>query len=145
MKIIYLDIDGVLNSEPTHAEAKKLNKAKVDLLYQLVSETSAKIVITSSWRFLRSIEEMQEQFNLSGYRGEVPIIGTTEKVQEVSRGKAIKKFRKSHPELDIKSYVILDDRHWDELGPNQIKHLVKVDGKKGLTSADIIIAKHILE
>ena len=56
MKIIFLDIDGVLNSD-TYLESRldksednRIDLSRVKLLADLVKSTGAKIVLTSTWR-----------------------------------------------------------------------------------------------
>lgn len=56
MRVIFLDIDGVLNSkeffqnrQPTQ-ELNEIDEEKVKLLQQIVQATNAKIVLTSTWR-----------------------------------------------------------------------------------------------
>ena len=58
MKIIFLDIDGVLNSELWNKdnemeinEGKFIDPKKVRLLSKIINETKAKIVLHSGWRF----------------------------------------------------------------------------------------------
>ena len=56
MKIIFLDIDGVLNSEKYEADRAEnrdgdyIDLSRVGLLADLVNATDAKIVLISSWR-----------------------------------------------------------------------------------------------
>lgn len=53
MKIIFLDVDGVLNCRGTKARCEGftgIDKAKVALLKELVDATNAKIVLSSTWR-----------------------------------------------------------------------------------------------
>ena len=56
MKIIFLDIDGVLTSdmyEESRLEKRDDNRidlSRVKLLAELVKSTDAKIVLTSTWR-----------------------------------------------------------------------------------------------
>ncbi len=54
MKIIFLDIDGVLNSRQYDAERGtaegNIDVSRLLLLKQLIDQTGAKIVLTSSWR-----------------------------------------------------------------------------------------------
>lgn len=54
MKIIFLDIDGVLNSRQYDAERGtddgNIDVGRLLLLKQLIDQTGAKIVLTSSWR-----------------------------------------------------------------------------------------------
>lgn len=58
MKIIFLDIDGVLNSEVYYRIVDRSKKdwsrfdpKAVELIKKLLNEFSAKIVISSTWRF----------------------------------------------------------------------------------------------
>ena len=53
MKVIFLDVDGVLNSEKNLLEAKgksELFDRPLALLKELVESTKAKIVVSSTWR-----------------------------------------------------------------------------------------------
>jgi hypothetical protein len=91
MKVIFLDIDGVLNSEKAYRSGE-CNYTKwnwengtedhhqsfcswsKELLNKLIEETDAKIVISSTWRS-SGIEFMRKVWELEGMRGE--IIGIT--------------------------------------------------------------------
>jgi len=91
MKIIFLDIDGVLNSEKAYRNGE-CNYVKwnwengtedhhqsfcswsKELLNKLIDETDAKIVISSTWRS-SGIEFMRKVWELEGMHGE--IIGIT--------------------------------------------------------------------
>ena len=64
MKIVFLDIDGVLNSELTK---DKLNNQYYELLYKLVEATDCYFVITSSWRCM-TLEDTK--WELSGHIAE---------------------------------------------------------------------------
>ena len=54
MKIIFLDVDGVLNNENTKASAPSgcmgVDDKLTSILAQIVMETDAKIVLTSDWK-----------------------------------------------------------------------------------------------
>ena len=64
IKVIFLDIDGVLNSEKSiNKNLKKFGKEKgqhalmpdrshIKLLNHIIKETNCKIVLSSSWRIL---------------------------------------------------------------------------------------------
>ena len=101
-KFIFLDIDGVLNSEqyylekPQHKRWKefkdKLDKhiawgvcnidsKAVKLLNKLVAETKAKIVVSSSWR---GDYALQTIFSLAGIIE--PIYGETPRLESRFRG-----------------------------------------------------------
>lgn len=121
MKVIFLDIDGVLC-----VTMKALGRDKfgylfdqhlVDELQRVVDATGAKIVISSTWRILNGVDGMKEMWKLRGLPGE--IIGVTpdcvELVREgdfeyydrVERGHEIQQWIDQNPE--ITSYVIIDD------------------------------------
>lgn len=58
MKVIFLDIDGVLNSNfwnDTHqreiSDGTLIDEEKVMLLGQLIRDTSAKVILHSGWKF----------------------------------------------------------------------------------------------
>lgn len=62
MKIIFLDIDGVLNSDEYFDKIKylkiegiesEIDRKKVKLLQEAVKQTGAKVVLTSSWRYTK--------------------------------------------------------------------------------------------
>lgn len=65
MKIIFLDIDGVLNAHEFDEEilCGQIHKDKVQLLNHVLRATDARIVLSSAWRYLIHREEM----NLQGF------------------------------------------------------------------------------
>ena len=90
MKIIFLDIDGVLNHEKWYerryenidmglvvSEYPKyeFDPNSVECLNWLTDATNAKIVVSSTWRLGRTVEELQELLKSVGVTGEV--IGKT--------------------------------------------------------------------
>ena len=53
MKVIFLDVDGVLNCQKTEAKCRGfigVDSKKVKLLKKIVDATDAKIVLSSSWK-----------------------------------------------------------------------------------------------
>ena len=43
----------------------------MELLNELIKKTGAKVVITSTWRLSRSVEELQRVLDYKGFEGEV--------------------------------------------------------------------------
>src|SRR4051812_35357809 len=83
-KIIFLDFDGVLNSQLWYKARKTsqwrpgdhdLSPDSVKLLNVLVKQTGAKVVVSSTWRLNRTVEELQTILDGVGFDGEV--IGKT--------------------------------------------------------------------
>lgn len=157
MKVIFLDIDGVLNSEKffdiesqpfRYQKALKEKKTNdeisviinidpnsVALLNQLVKHTDSEIVISSSWR-----SDYNIQFKLRYAGVEKPIYGITPFSKERHRGSEIQKWLDDHPE--VTSYVILDDDN--DMLENQLNNFVQTNWLTGLTIDDVKQAINIL-
>jgi hypothetical protein len=147
MKVIFLDIDGVLNVIPQGHDAFGgiFHSDFVDNLKRIIDETDAKIVISSSWRH-SGLQKMLDMWEFRNLPGEV--IGVTpdlyrfldfEGERTMVRGDEIQAVLNIHPE--ITHYVILDDdtdmlKH--QLGnfvqtSNNINHPDCIDIGYGLT------------
>lgn len=156
MKVIFLDIDGVLNVIPQgHDEHGAIfHPHLVENLKSIVEATGAKVVISSYWRHsgLAKMEAMWRDRELPG-----EMIGITGNRLDLDcftlqRGTEIQEWLDKHPE--ITDYVILDDD--GDMLPHQWPHFVmcsenfdhpdKVDYGYGLTAicADkaIVILNH---
>ncbi len=119
MKVIFLDIDGVLVNHKSLARAKKENatgktrlwSSMIDpyamgLLNRIVEETGALVVVSSVWRYGRGRTELQEILNDAGFEGRV--LGVTPRMPEHERGDEIAEWLKSSLRK-VESFVILDD------------------------------------
>ena len=124
MKVIFLDIDGVLNSEQFFQEhIEDLEQFPVDRecvrrLSDIVHATNAKIVLTSSWRtgWSRDPNHMEELCRkmveiLAEYHLE--IFDKTDWLRNGKRGMEIRRWIHRAPEK-VETLVILDDNdfHW---------------------------------
>jgi hypothetical protein len=133
VRVIFLDIDGVLNhrrSMSIHA----ISKPAARLLRQLVRDTDAKIVLSSSWR---KIEEAVYAFRKKTLLTE---ISKTPSHWHGIRGYEIKEWLEENPYVD--EYVIIDDE--SDMLEEQRSHFVKCDMQKGFTEEESNIAKMIL-
>lgn len=108
MKVIFLDIDGVvcLHKHKTNWEDEEVFDAGCCFrLKEIMQQTGSKLVLSSSWRlFPESIQYVLDQFKPFGivkehFIGKTPLLG--------ERGKEILFYLKKHPEID--SFVALDD------------------------------------
>lgn len=57
MKVIFLDVDGVLNSRDWLVNNRvrtenSVNQEKVKLLMEIVQKTNAEVVLSSTWRYI---------------------------------------------------------------------------------------------
>lgn len=150
MKVVFLDIDGVLNSVRSciaydgypwqgdtdeEREWHKFDQVAIALLRVLVRESGAVCVLSSTWRLGR--EDFTPLEEVLG----VPIVGKTrDTVGEESRGEEIDHYLKKNK--DVTSYVILDDDV--DMLPYQMERFVWVDPHIGLTHKEVYECLNIL-
>jgi len=166
MKIIFLDIDGVFNSEKYYKqrkdftpwdESKEFDPECVDIFNYIIGQTGASIVVSSCWR-KGNLNYLKELFRTTGICGNV--IGETIKLRwncdypgvSIPRGCEIKQYyaekhgfiHYSWKENDskLKSYVIIDDD--SDMLYEQRNNFVKTNSSIGLTVSDCMKAIKIL-
>lgn len=150
MKVIFLDIDGVLNSEitcqywynltkgngcggffdeedPATKENVKWGEDLVENLKYIVEKTNAEIVISSTWRNFFSLDKFKEMFATYNWSN-APIIDKTPGSISRVRGKEVLAWLNKNK---VDKYVILDDDS-DFLSTQQ-EYLVNTSFAKGLT------------
>lgn len=135
MKVVFFNVDGVLNTPSTKikvAGCPFVDDEKLYLLKTIVKRTDAKLVLSSIWRtgwrkdapsksrqltsaFIRKLDK----FGLSIY----DITGNC----DTSRGKEIETWLKKHPE--VSRYIILDYR--GDMGKIK-KRLIRTSALEGL-------------
>lgn len=129
MKIIFLDIDGVLNVRyPGRDEYGRLfHPHLVENLRNIVEKTEAKIVISSTWRMsgLSIMKEMWEKRDLPGEVIDIIPNFMRERGTILCRGDEIKDWLDRHPE--VTNYVYIDDDHVD-VRKDQLKFFVRTSG-----------------
>ena len=114
LKVIFLDIDGVMNTYYTaivvtsEALADSLEPENVAVLSELVRRTGAVIVVSSAWRQTHSLAELRDGFAAAGCV--MTIHDTTPSLEGQSRGREIQAWIDAQPEPPTR-YVILDDEH----------------------------------
>lgn len=116
MRVIFLDVDGVLNSKMFASQMRKdegisifnediLDRRALANLAQIVREAGATIVLSSSWRKISSAREalvaQLAEYGLA-IHSDTPYTGG-------ERGDDITAWFSAHRDLSISSYVILDD------------------------------------
>jgi len=162
VKVVFLDIDGVLNSNfwnDTHqreiSDGTLIDEEKVNKLATLVNRTGAKIILHSGWRFwfdaklkpLRAEAERlvellaKEGLSLDGLTPDL----TTEEIRRTKKFSLVKAdeilaWLKLHDEVE--GWVVLDDLDLHNIQIEQ--HQVKTDQTIGLTVEDIAKAERVL-
>lgn len=125
MKVIFLDVDGVLNTSTTRVRRKDnylgFEQRKILLLKQIVEATGALIVLSSTWR---SSKDSFSDIRLGLLSDGMVIFDVTPDFGFRPRGLEILAWLDTHPE--VTHYVILDDV--DEFGMENLrKHFVQTD------------------
>lgn len=80
--LLFLDIDGVLNSLAFAKRVKAVGSIGIDPLaavhlQRVVDETDCNIILSSTWRLLHSLAEMRGLLIAAGMRAPVPLVGRT--------------------------------------------------------------------
>ena len=133
MKVIFLDIDGVLNSRAYDRkrnwdEQTNIDETRLPLVKRIVDETGAKIILSSTWREHWNddpklcgddgnyINKTFAKFGLEIY-GKTPDLGIT-----AERPDEIRAWLNGATET-VESFVIIDDYRyaWSELADRFVK------------------------
>ena len=151
MKVMFLDIDGVLNSQQYQARVDHedagifdmLDPEKLELFQTLVKQTDANIVLSSSWREsfadMESLDSVARNFLSAFEKYRLSFYDMTPLLSG-HRDEEIRQWLSEHTEID--TFVILDDENygWKELEA----HWVKTSYNTGLTDKDVQEAVSIL-
>lgn len=148
--VVFLDFDGVLNTEQYQAELAingQLNRDKWGLLFspkavsnlkKIVDATNASIVVTSTWRYIHGLHELKEMWEERSLPGKLMGILPCDSLQP-TRGEEISEYLSGLGKL---SYVILDDVN--EFDQTQFHNLVLVNPVIGISNKDAQKAISIL-
>lgn len=134
MRVLFLDIDGVLNStrtsvahggyphELTHTEA--FDWVAIKLLQRLCDSSGIQVVLSSAWRLTHDHKDVAKAFDL-------PIIDRTPSLLGC-RGDEIQHWLDNH--VEVTNYAILDDD--PDMLESQEPHFIHTRGSEGMTWAD---------
>lgn len=153
MKILFLDIDGVLNSRKTWglygnscpmAKDQKFNLDPTTIRFlQLLHAKGIEIVVSSTWRLHKKLGNFKDVFGFA-----VKGITCSYPFKDSKRGDEIAVYLKEHPEIE--SYCIVDDDTdvLDDQMPNFVrtsyedgmsyKHMVKICEVLGFSFFDLL-------
>ncbi len=144
MKVIFLDVDGVLNHSGLMMQRSELLTSDelyksmicpscVALLQLLIKETDAKVVLSSTWRRFHELEKNQE------YIG-VELLDKTIYMSGEPRGKEIKEWLDNNKQ--VTHYVVIDDDM--DIEPYVSNHVVTSGRTGGFNFEAFQKAKEIL-
>jgi len=131
MKVLFLDIDGVLNNSntfqkrseggiiipPSEDPLEPSCLKELDRIIDAVPET--RIVISSSWRIIRKLDQLKEIFQKANFRNYEKIIDVTPNMS-MHRGYEIQAWLDKNP---VELYAIVDDDN--DMLLHQQKYFVK--------------------
>lgn len=168
-KVIFLDVDGVLNSSRTLYESISLEDDLILNLKEIVNKTKAKIILSSSWRLsteaVATLIDKLDKFGLaiSGMTYDGVDLDWLEKYEfdvtkkyldtkfdydenrqiKITHDRGAEIFKWLHDHDDC-AYVILDDEIEDIKPYFSESVIVKTSYKTGLTKEDVKKAVQIL-
>lgn len=132
MKAIFLDVDGVLNSDEYFDSVSdsdddsienEIDMDKIKLLKEAVDLTDAQVVLSSSWRYTRKAQSLRELLIENG------IVTDVTPFLQNKRGLEIKSWLKNNPDVD--DFVILDDEVFDSYDDFLLSKLIKTSDSNG--------------
>lgn len=155
MKIIFLDIDGVIclsrewgsrmrkikrweleggeGEPPVTIRLDDFNKMAVDVLNDIILTSGADIVISSDWRLYATLDEMKDLFHQFGVIKDpidfTPELQTVTKRADI-RVDEINLWLSNHPE--VTNWVAIDD-----LDLSELDNFVKTREREGLKQCNI--------
>lgn len=148
MKVIFLDFDGVLNSQGSflYESDRRRKRHEIGLKgpvnqtlcnvctanFQMILDTyrDVKIVISSSWREMFDLEWLKEK--LASYHIDSSrVIGKTPSDWGGNRGAEIRIWLNEHPE--VIHYVVIDDSDWGIKDLHGEGRFIKTTWAAGLT------------
>ena len=145
MRVIFLDIDGVLNFDTS----PRIDRRRLFLVKYIVRRTGAVLVLSSSWRdavlYPQCLEPADAAFvDHLMYHSGLPFVGVTPDIDWAHRELEIQKWLEMADE-SIEAFVIIDDLEFDfpRVFP---KNFVQTSGflKRGLTWSQAVKAIKIL-
>lgn len=145
--LLFLDIDGVLNSHawfaaspPTDRMLGHLDPTACALVQKLCEESGASIVVSSTWRLLHKVPALTSMLGARGITA--PIVGVTPALNDPGRqrGDEIQLWL-DRTTLDVSGIAIVDD-------DSDMAHLapwhVRTHFDRGLTQWECDLLKHVM-
>lgn len=140
MKVIFLDVDGVLNSARDGYSINLENDYHFEMLKKIVDATDANIVLSSSWRIGFSVLSLPEKNLIERLEKYGMEIMDFTPCMTGTRGDEIREWLSNNG--PVESFVILDDE--GDMAEFKETNLVKTNTSIGLQEKDVDKAIEIL-
>lgn len=162
-KIVFLDIDGVLNSDFWNKNHQReisvgtlIDESKIKLLCKLIKDTDAQIILHSGWKYwfdsnLRPLRKEAENLKVLLEKEGLAISGVTpdHATEEIKNSKKFSLIKAGEilawleQHNDVDTWVVMDDL--DLHNAEVARHQVKTDQSIGLTGEDVERAERMLQ
>ena len=151
IKVIFLDIDGVVNcwdtKERSPSKCIGVEQRLITHIKEIVDATGAKLVLSSTWRkdwafdLLDGVDwrYLRDEFAKQG----LYFMDYTPSRRDSHRGEEIKEWLES-TEYDVESYVVIDDEMFD-IWDLHDGHMVQTSFDHGIKPGAVKMAIQILE
>lgn len=145
MKVIFLDIDGVLNSDEYIDSIKgkemtaenEIDMEKVRLLEQAINQTGARVVLTASGRYAQVGRYLREVLSqMAVFTDVTPYMNNI-------RGLEIKEWLSQNS--DVEDFVILDDEIFESYDEELLSKLIKISNGNGRNFGEGLLQKDVDE
>lgn len=138
-KIIFLDVDGVLNCTTTRARSPSgfvgVMDSKVKLLKQIVDATGAAVVLSSDWRLEPESKDFKYLTQKLKYKGGITLYDMTPDISWARRGLEIISWLDDN---NPTAFVILDDTPFSDFERRELSgHVILTDPFYGLTQQEV--------
>jgi hypothetical protein len=104
-RVVFLDMDGVLAPIRRWDRYGDLEPACIEVLNEIVARARADVVISSTWRYGKTVAELQAMLEAEGFTGRV-VDKTPTVAPGAKRGEEIAAWLAEHA---LGGYVIIDD------------------------------------
>lgn len=161
-KIVFLDIDGVLNSDFWNKNHQReisvgtlIDESKIKLLCKLIKDTDAQIILHSGWKYwfdpdLRPLRREAENLKVLLEKEGLVISGVTpdHATEEIKNSKKFSLVKAGEilawleQHNDVDAWVVMDDL--DLHNAEVARHQVRTDQSIGLIDGDVEKAKRML-
>lgn len=161
IKVLFLDIDGVLNNQDffdakADADGKFLlnvmsgedmiDPKNIAVLNKFLEETDAYIVISSTWRRMFKRIEINDALISGGFKYPQKVIGMTPvKFSHCQRSTEIQLWLEDNYRYEVTGFAVVDDNHLGIFPSPVSKHLVLTKFCHGLLDEHVPLLKEKLE
>lgn len=131
MKVIFLEIDGVLNNEASKSSCDQrigIDNDKVKRLKKIVEDSKAEIVLISNWRLGSRLEDKYLKKKLS--KEHMHWVSTTPNLNDEGKNREteIKQWLENNSDINIEKWIVIDSEMVINYHDTEItKRLVKTE------------------